>query len=297
MENKYKMIKAGIKFPHTVAVLAVLGLALVSPLVAQTPSAQAWNVLQAGLEDKTLEERAVAVRVLGLVENDPRAQELAIKALSDTKPEVRAAAADALGQMNAKSAAPKLVQIITSDEKDVGVILACARSLVQMGDNRGYAVYYAILTGEKKSGGGLLDDQKKMLQDPKKMAQFGFEQGIGFIPFAGIGYGAVKAFTKDDESPVKAAAAKMLIKDPDPKTREALIAAASNKSWIVRMAALDSLARRGDSSVVPQIMPQLNDEKDVVRYTAAGAIIHLTQLKTAAPAPAPKTAAPKNKKK
>jgi len=289
------MIKAGTKLPRTVVVLALFGSALAIPLMAQNPSTQAWGVLQAGLADKTLEERAVAVRVLGLVENDPKAQELAIKALSDSKPEVRAAAADALGQMSAKSAAPQLVQIITSDEKDVGVILACARSLVQLGDNRGYAVYYAVLTGEKKSGGGLLDEQKKMLQDPKKMAQFGFEQGIGFIPFAGIGYGAVKAFTKDDESPVKAAAAKMLIKDPDPKTREALIAAASNKSWIVRMAALDSLARRGDPSVVPQILPQLKDEKDVVRYTAAGAIIHLSQLKSAAPAPKPVT--PRTKKK
>lgn len=289
------MMKAGTKFPRAVVVLAVIGLALVTPLMAQTPTAQAWDVLQAGLADKTLEERALAVRVLGLVENDQKAQDLAIKALSDSKPEIRAAAADALGQMNAKSAAPQLEQIITSDENDVGVILACARALVQLGDNRGYAVYYAVLTGEKKSGAGLLDEQKKMLHDPKKMAQFGFEQGIGFIPFAGIGYGALKAFTKDDESPVKAAAAKMLIKDPDPKTREALVAAASDKSWIVRMAALDSLARRGDPSVVPQILPQLNDEKDVVRYTAAGAIIHLSQLKVTAPAPKPVT--PKNKKK
>jgi len=225
------------------------------------------------LADKTTDERAIAVRVPGLLENDPKAQELALKALADDKPEVRAAAAEALGQMNAKSAAPKLEQVILGNEKEVAVILACARSMIQLGDNRGYNVYYAILTGERKSGGGLLDDQKKMLQDPKKMAQFGFERGIGFIPFAGIGYGAFKQFSKDDESPVRAAAAKMLIKDPDPKSREALISAASDKSWIVRMAALDSLARRGDPTVIPQIMPQLDDEKDVVRYTAAGAII------------------------
>ena len=155
------MIKAGTKFPRAVVVLAVFALALVTPLMAQAPSAQAWNVLQAGLGDKTLEERAAAVRVLGLVENDPKAQEFATKALSDSKPEVRAVAADALGQMNAKSAAPLLEQNITSDEKDVGVILSCARSLVQLGDNRGYAVYNAVLTGEKNSGGGLMNEQKK----------------------------------------------------------------------------------------------------------------------------------------
>jgi len=263
--------------------------------VAQSPVEKSWGVLQTGLADKTTEERAIAVRVLGLLENDPKAQDLALKALADDKPEVRAAAADALGQMNAKSAAPKLEQVILGNEKEVAVILACARSMIQLGDNRGYGVYYAILTGERKSGGGLLDDQKKMLHDPKKMAQFGFEQGIGFIPFAGIGYGAFKQFSKDDESPVRAAAAKMLIKDPDPKSREALVSAASDKSWIVRMAALDSLARRGDPSVVPQIMPQLDDEKDVVRYTAAGTIIRLSQVKPAATQTKPP--APKSKKK
>ena len=263
--------------------------------VAQSPVEKSWGVLQTGLSDKTTDERAIAVRVLGLLENDPKAQDLALKALADDKPEVRAAAADALGQMNAKSTAPKLEQVILGNEKEVAVILACARSMIQLGDNRGYGVYYAILTGERKSGGGLLDDQKKMLHDPKKMAQFGFEQGIGFIPFAGIGYGAFKQFSKDDESPVRAAAAKMLIKDPDPKTREALLAAASDKSWIVRMAALDSLAHRGDPTVIPQIMPQLGDEKDVVRYTAAGAIIRLSQANPAATQTKP--TATKSKKK
>ena len=88
--------------------------------------------------------------------------------------------------------------------------MAGARSLIALGHPTGYAVYYAVLTGEKKSGGALLDEQKKMLKDPKKMAEFGFEQGIGYIPFAGIGLGAFKTVTKDDASPMRAAAAKIL---------------------------------------------------------------------------------------
>ena len=78
------------------------------------------------------------------------------------------------------------------NDKDVGVIISAAHALLELGDNRGYGVYYAILTGERKSGASLLDEQKKMLNDPKKMAQFGFEQGIGFIPFAGLGYWRVQ---------------------------------------------------------------------------------------------------------
>src|SRR6266702_5787590 len=107
---------------YSMTLLSLLSLA--SFAMAQAPVDKAWTVLQAGLADKTTEERAIAVRVLGLLANDLKAQDLATKALSDEKPEVRAAAADALGQMKAESAAPKLGQIILSDEKDIGVILA-----------------------------------------------------------------------------------------------------------------------------------------------------------------------------
>ena len=258
---------------------AILLFALGPYALAQAPVDKAWTVLQAGLAGKTLAERALAVRVLGLLENDPKAPDLALKALGDGNPEVRAAAADALGEMEAKSAAGKLAEVILSDEKDVSVILACARAMIELGDNRGYGVYYAVLTGERKSGGALLDDQKKMLSDPKKMAQFGLEQGIGFVPFGGMAYSGFKMLTKDDVSPVRAAAARVLIKDPDPKSGEALLNAASDKRWIVRMAALDSLARRGDPAVIPQIASKLDDEKNAVRYTAAAAIIRLSEMK------------------
>lgn len=237
---------------------------------------KAWSTLQAGLAEKG-DDRVVAIRVLGLLEHNPKAAELADAALADEKAEVRAAAADALGQMHAKSAVPKLKEIVKTD-KDPSVVIAAARSLIALGDPLGYAVYYAVLTGEKKSGGGLLDDQKKMLKDPKKMAQFGFEQGIGFIPFASVGLGAFKALTKDDSSPVRAAAARILAKDPDPKSGDALIEASSDKSWLVRAAALDALSHRGDPSAIPKIESLLADEKEAVRYAAAATIIHLQDV-------------------
>ena len=247
---------------------------------AQSPVDQAWTVLRGGLSDKTISDRASAARLLGLLENNATAQELAVKALADPKPEVRGAAVDALGQMRAKSAVPKLVELVKS-EQEVSVIMACGRSLIKLGDPIGYNVYYAILTGERKSGAGLLDEQKKMLGDPKKMAQFGFEQGIGFVPFGGVGYGAFKAVTKDDSSPVRAAAAAILAKDADPKSGAALVAAASDKSWIVRAASLDAISHRGDPALLPQIAPKLTDDKEIVRYTAAAAIIHLADIQAA----------------
>ena len=180
---------------------------------------QAWTVLNAGLADKNSGDRTIAVRALGLLTNDPRGPELALQALDDPKPEVKAAAADALGELKYEAASPKIEQTLHNNDENPVIVLACARALLELGDKEAYAIYYAVLTGERKSGLSLTERQKKTIQDPKKMA----EMGLGFIPipFAGLGYGAVKAITKDDASPAQAAAAKMLVNDPDPKSKEA----------------------------------------------------------------------------
>ncbi len=60
------------------------------------PKAQAWSVLYTGLSDNSADKRTTAVQVLGLLPDDPKATEAALKALKDDKPEVRAAAAQAL---------------------------------------------------------------------------------------------------------------------------------------------------------------------------------------------------------
>jgi HEAT repeat protein len=259
------------------ACAAIFLLWLPASMFAQRPVDRAWTILKSGLADKGFEQRARAARVLGLLEDNSQAEDLALKSLADEKPEVRSAAASALGQMKAKSAVPKLVATL-KEEQDVSVVIAGARSLIALGEPLGYSLYYAVLTGEKKSGESLMDQQKKLLSDPKKMGQLGFAAGIGFVPFASIGYGAIKTLSKDDVSPVRAAAAKILAKDPDPKSTAALVEAASDKSWIVRVAAIDALSERGDSSVLPRIEPKMDDEKAAVRFTAAAAVIHLQGL-------------------
>ena len=241
---------------------------------AQDATQKAWDILNKAVGESSVQKRSQAVAALGLIKRDSQAQTLATKAINDAKPEVRVAGANALGEMLATESIPQLTAALK--DKDVSVVLAAAHSLYALKQPVAYEVYYAILTKERKSGQGLMEEQKKMLSDPKKMAQFGFEQGIGFVPFAGLGLGVVKAVTKDDESPVRAAAAKTLAHDSDPRSGEALVKAASDKSWIVRAAALDAIAHRGDPALATRIAPQLDDEKDVVRYVAAAATIQLS---------------------
>jgi len=84
--------------------------------------------------------------------------------------------------------------------------------------------------------------------------------------------------TKNDSSPVGAAAAKKLAHDPEPDAAEALVKAAGDKNLQVRAAALEALALREDRSLIPKISAALDDEKDVVRFTAAACVAHLSGL-------------------
>lgn len=249
----------------------------------QTPKEQAWSVLNSGLTNSNTDKRTRAVRELGLLIGDQQARDAAVIALKDQKSEVRAAAAQALGDMEARSAKPQLVAAF--DDTDPAVILAAAHSLIVLGDNRGYAVFYAVLTGEQKTGTSLSEQQKKLLHDPKKLASVGFQAGLGFVPFAGMGLTAFKLLTKDDTSPVLAAAALTLAKDPDPKSGQALAdAAAQQKKWLVRAAAYDAIAKRGDPSLKGAAVSGLQDEQDEVQYAAAATVIRLSDIEEHPPA-------------
>ena len=221
--------------------------------------------------------RATAVGALGLLAHNSRARLMAEKALADEKPEVRSAAAASLGEMGAKASIPKLRD--ATDDPEPTVVFAAAHSLIQLHDHFGYEVYYEILTGERKGSKGLIASQTAILKDPKKMAELGIQEGISFIPYAGMGWEAVKVIRQDDSSPLRAAAVKILIQDPDPQTTKALEDALSDKHWTVRAVALEALAKRDDPSVLDVVIPYLYDEKNAVKYTAAAAVLRLSAIK------------------
>lgn len=155
-------------------------------------SSKAWTILQAGVHDKSPEKRAQAVSALGLIAGDPMAVETAEHALQDSTPDVRKAAVTALGDMNSRASLPKIKALLKhSDAKTVVVIAAV---LKKFNDPQGYEIYYEILTGERKAGGRILDG----IKDKKNLEKMGVEEGLGFVPFGGIGVGAYDYFKKND---------------------------------------------------------------------------------------------------
>jgi HEAT repeat protein len=243
---------------------------------SELPQEKAWRILHKGLKDANADKRAKAVRALGLLTGNPEAEKAAVLGLKDEKPNVRLAAAVALGAMRAEHATGNLEEALGDSEPSV--VLAAANSLLLLHDDVGYDTYYEVLTGERRASKGLIKEQLDTLKDKKKMAQMGFEEGIGFIPFAGIGYEIFKTVTKNDASPVRAAAAQKLAHDPEPDAAEALVKATGDKNLAVRAAALEAIALREDPSLIPKISAALDDDKDLVRFTAAACVAHLSGL-------------------
>ena len=259
----------------TVPFLLITGFSQGQTSSTQSPSQQAWELLKSGAGSKSSDARRAAIGALGIVGKDRRVVKLAEEALKDEKPEVRTAAASALGQMQSSGSTPKLIAAM--NDKETAVALAAAQSLVRMKNEKGYDVYYQVLTGQRKSGKGAISSELDTLKDPKKLAQMGFEEGIGFMPFGGMGLEAFRVLRGGSDAAVRAAAAKILADDPEPTAATALSDAAGDSSWHVRVAAVNAIAERGDPRLLSAVLAAMKDDKDEVRYSAAAAVLKLTR--------------------
>jgi HEAT repeat protein len=251
----------------------------VSRAEEKTPEAgltdQAWAVLHEGLTSDKDARRVESVRSLSLMRHDRKAIKFAERALDDRDRHVRAAAAATLGQLGSYGSIPKLKAAL--NDREIAVVLSAAHSLYVLKDKSADGIYYALLMGDRKSREGLVESQLDRLKDPKQLAQLGFEEGIGFVPFGGMGYEAYRQIRGHDPSPVRAVAARSLARDPDPVSEDALIQVALvDQSELVRLAALDALSERNDRHSIHRLAKNLSEPKLAVRYRTAAVILHLS---------------------
>ena len=237
---------------------------------------QAWNILVEGAHGSNMDKRANAIQALGLDSGDPAAVQLAEDALGDKEAYVRAAAAKALGALGSTESIPKLQNLV--NDKDISVALAVGHALVQLKSNSGYDVYYSLVVGTRKGNKSLITQEMDQMKTPSRAIRFAFDQGIGFLPYGGYGMEALHAWKKRSTAPTRAAAARELAGDPDPRSGQALAKAVSDKDWSVRAAAVEAIAKRGDTTLLVDIVPAMSDKKDIVRYSAAAAVLRLTRI-------------------
>lgn len=275
------MVKGAKKVPATNVVVASCILLILAGDYAfcQSPQEKAWEILQTGLSDHGTGNRAAAVSALGLLQDYPQAIGLAEKALSDKKPAVRAAAATALGEMGARRSIPLLKEAMRDKQRRVA--FAAANSLITLGDSAGYDWFYEVLTGERKSGEGLIEEKKRLISDRNEVTLLVLGVAAGFAPYAGYGWMMWSELSHDYVTPVRVNAAKKLADHRDPRIGEGLIRAASDKHWKLRLAALRSIAHHDDPDLITGVTMHLADKKAHVRYTAAAAVLRLSALEPA----------------
>ena len=237
---------------------------------------QAWNILVEGAHGSNMDKRANAIQALGLDSGDPAAVQLAEDALGDKEAYVRAAAAKALGPLGSPESVPKLQNLLT--DKDISVALAVGHALVQLKSNSGYDVYYSLVVGVRKGRTSPITEEISQMKTLSRAVRFAFDQGVGFLPYGGYGMEALHAWKKRSTAPTRAAAARELAGDPDPRSGQALAKAVSDKDWSVRAAAIEAIAKRGDPDLLVDIVPAMSDRKDVVRYSAAAGVLRLGRI-------------------
>ena len=92
--------------------------------------------------------------------------------------------------------------------------------------------------------------------------------------YAGFGTGAALGAV----TLAVAIAATFLAHDPDPASGVALVEATKDKDWIVRAAAIEAIAQRGDPTLEGKLEFFLFDPNSHVRLTAAAAVIRLSAI-------------------
>jgi len=251
---------------------------LTAACCAQTATNPGWAVLEAGLGQKSTAQRILAVRVLGLIPDDPHSAELAETALKDKNSSVRTAAATSLGQMHASGADASLKEAL--NDKNLSVVMAAAHALCLLKDPACYDVYYEVYTGERKNNSSMIAQEMQIIHNPRQLALMGFNEGVGYVPFAGIPWEALQTIMKDKKSgaAAKAALISALATDPERRTSKLLLTTSQNKNWVLRVAALEAISKRGDTTLIEGIEPRLSDSRREVRFAAAATVIHLDDV-------------------
>jgi hypothetical protein len=85
------------------------------------------------------------------------------------------------------------------------------------------------------------------MKTPSRAVRFAFDQGVGFLPYGAYGMEALYAWKKRSTAPTRAAAA----------------------------AAIEAIAKRGDTSLLVDIIPAMADRKDIVRHSAVAVVLRL----------------------
>lgn len=260
------------------AVLAIRGFA--------ATDAQCTQILQRALDAKNPETRVRAVAALSLASGSGPLFDQLRSMLQDKDVGVRQAVVASLADVKSGSATAALKKALEDPVPEVS--FAAAKALWARHDPAGRDALLSILEKESKNSSNFFSSQKRqalrMMHTPRTALMFAAEQGIGFVPFPGVGEGfaSMQGILGSTGVPGRASAALLLGADTNPATVEALRDALTDKDAAVRAAAVHSISLRNDPTLKKELEPLLEDDKESVRLRAAAGYLRLSAIERGA---------------
>ncbi|MGD0500510.1 MAG: HEAT repeat domain-containing protein [Bryobacteraceae bacterium] len=256
------------------AALATRGLA--------ATDAQCSEILQRALDAKNPETRTQAVAALSLASGSGPLFDQLERMLQDKDALVRQAVVTSLADVKSERATAALKKALEDPVPEVS--FAAAKALWSRHDPVGRDALLAILSKESKNSSNFFSKQKRealrMMHTPRTTLLFAAEQGIGFVPWPGVGEGvaSMQGILASSGVPGRASAALLLGADRDPATIDALRDALTDKDASVRAAAVHSISLRNDPALKKELEPLLQDDKESVRLRAAAGYLRLSAI-------------------
>ena len=247
--------------------------------------AESFDVAMRSISEGVVEVRVKAAHELASAEQDPRAVQALIRLLlEDPVADVRAAAARALGEMEAGEAVPALGQALTRDS-DPDVRATAAWALGEIEDARAADALVTAIgdqSGKVREAAiwalGELEDSRavpaliKALHSGNVQAARKAAWALGEIEDPRAVDALIDALTTSKDAEVRQFSAWALGEIEDPRASEALALALSDDSPDVRQAAIHALGELEDPAAAPGLISALSDADPQVRAYAAFAL-------------------------
>lgn len=258
-----------------------------APVLPPEPLAQ--QILQESLADKNPDTRRHAVQALGLIgPREPYASQLR-GMLDDKDVEVRVATVATLVDIRDRDTVPALLKALDDDVPEVS--FAAAKALWTLNEPAGRDALVSVLIGDTRVSSGYFTSKKRealrMFQTPRTMFMFVLKQGVGMasVPGLGAGVSSLEGVISANGTSGRATTALLLANDNDPMVVAALLDALRDEDWPVRAAAAHAVALRNDPAQAKELLPLLEDKHVAVRVRAAAAYLRLGMIRIVPPKP------------
>ena len=244
---------------------------------------KARGILLAGLGDKSADVRVQGLQTLGMVGQNEDMIKGLVDHLDDKDFKVRIAVITAIVDLREKSAIGALQKRLIIDEVPE-VSFAAAKALYILADPQGKIALEAIFAREMKAGSNIvrskLRDLMRTMRTPKSAMLFALRNGVGYIPFPGLGSGVGAAIDllTDAELSARANVLLLMVTDKSEESKSMIAAALTDHDWSVRAVGIQTVAMLNWVEFQPKLVELLDDKKEKVRFRAAAAYLRLAAI-------------------